>query len=378
MQSVSWTWVASISGLFTRVLAPFGYFPRVTWWGFVYSVITAFAPLVAVVLGGDLLQAGIAFVLGAFAYSIPLYIDLFRLMKKEGIPVMKPSWRIAFSNFSRSLALFAKSLFENIRQQGARLVLAPVAGAAGLAAFSTMRTGANVALQGLNTVTNPLMPDLVRFLNERDQPRSEAAFSTVWIVVIGLMAPGVVVLQTFVEPFYTMWTRGKIPFDPPLFAVLSLGVLIYAAAQPSLAVVVGHNMLRPQLVLSALAAILVITGIATLVPIIGILGAGVALLCSEIAVATIYLFHAKKWLRDNDLKWPAKAFAKALTAVAIAAVAMACMIIFPSYRLVVLFATLILMGWNLYRYWRILPEVAINQAHRLVNKIPVLRTLFTY
>jgi O-antigen/teichoic acid export membrane protein len=174
-----------------------------------------------------------------------------------------------------------------------------------------------------------------------------------------------------------MWTRGKIPFDPALFAVLSLGVLVYAAAQPALAVVVGNNMLKPQLALSALAAVLVIGGIAGLVPTVGILGAGIALLAAEIAVGAVYLFHAKKWLRDNGLQWPEKAFTKAVYAVIVAALSMACMVIFPSFWIVTLCVTLPIMGWNLYRYWRLLPEVAISQAHKLLNRIPVIRTLFT-
>ena len=223
LQSISYMIVISISGLMTRVLAPFGYFPRVNWWGFAGAIITSVAPLVAVVLGADLLITGIVAACSSVAYSIPLYFDLFGLLRKEKIMYSRPSWKIGYTNFLHSLALSGKSLFENIRQQGTRLVLAPLSGAAGLAAFATMRTGANVALQGLNTITNPLMPDLIRFLHERDQIRSEAAFGTIWIVVIALMAPGVIILQAFVEPFYLLWTRGKIPFDPSLFAILSLG-----------------------------------------------------------------------------------------------------------------------------------------------------------
>ena len=101
-----------------------------------------------------------------------------------------------------------------MRQQGVRLVLAPLAGPVALAAFSTMRTGANVALQGLNTIVNPILPDLMRFLHDRDQPRSEAAFSTIWVVVVALMAPGVVILQLIMEPLFVFWTQGKIALIP--------------------------------------------------------------------------------------------------------------------------------------------------------------------
>ena len=160
-------------------------------------------------MGADLLGAGIALTCAAFGYAVLFYIDLFSLLKKERIKLIKPSLKLGYSNFRLSLPLLGKSLFENVRQQGVRLVLAPLAGPVGLAAFSTMRTGANVALQGLNTIINPLLPDLMRFLHDRDQPRSEAAFSTIWIVIVAFLAPGVVMLQMFIEPCYLYWKQSK-------------------------------------------------------------------------------------------------------------------------------------------------------------------------
>ena len=179
-----------------------------------------------------------------FAQNVPFYIDLFKLFKKEHIRPSKPSLVLGLSNFRMSLPLLGKSLLENVRQQGVRLLLAPLSGAVGLAAFATMRTGANVALQGLNTICNPILPDLMRFLHDRDQPRSEAAFATIWVVVVALMAPAVVILQTFVEPLYVVWTQGKIPFNPLLFSILSLGVLVYAVVQPAMAIVIGNNLTK--------------------------------------------------------------------------------------------------------------------------------------
>ena len=373
LQSMAWLIVSSISGLLTRVLTPFGYFPRVAWWGFAYAIVTAVSPLLAVISGADLLMTGVAAACGSLAYSIPLYIDLFSLLRKEKILVMRPSWKLGYKNFLQSLALFGKSLFENIRQQGARLVLAPLSGAAGLAAFSTMRTGANVALQGLNTITNPLMPDLIRFLHERDQTRSEAAFGTIWIVVMALMTPGVIILQTFVEPFYTLWTRGKIPFDPTLFAVLSLSVLVYAVIQPAIAVVIGNNMLKPQLGLSGLAAVIVIGGIFVMVPVFGIRGAGIALLTSEVVVSVGYLYFAREWLHNNGLRWPRRPFGMAVSSVVITAAALSVLLLFPQLKWFILSVSLLLLAWNLTRYWRILPTIATDHARKLIGKIPVLK-----
>ena len=374
--SVSWFLVMTVPGLIVRVLSVFGHYPRLAWWGFIYAIISAAAPLIAVVMGGDLLMASVAFTAGSLMFTCIQSVDLLRLLKREKIKFIKPSLALGYSNFLKSLPILGKSIFENVRQQGVRLVLAPLAGPIGLAAFSTMRTGANVALQGLNTIMNPLLPDLMRFLHERDQARSEAAFATIWIVVVALMAPGVVILQTFVEPFYIFWTQGKITFDPLLFATLSMGVLVYAIVQPATAVVIGNNLTRTQLVLAIIAAAIVLGVLIVLVPIIGIRGAAIALLIAEIAAAIGYKIYAERWLNQNGLRWPKQPFFLSIVAVAIAAFSLTSMILMPQYKWIILAISLLFFIWNLWRYWQVLPTVAVESARSIITRIPGIGRLF--
>ncbi|RYE21408.1 MAG: hypothetical protein EOP45_09610, partial [Sphingobacteriaceae bacterium] len=265
LQGFGYLLCASVTGLLFRALAPFGYYPRMAWWTLGGSMVTSLVPLITVVLGAEILVTGAVSVAASLVYSIPMYIDLYKLLKKEKIPFCKPSLKIGWQNFLHSLAISGKWFLENARQQGVRLVLAPLAGAVGLTAFSTMRTGANVALQGLNTVVYPLMPELMRFMHQRDQPKMESAFGTVWFVLVAALAPAMVVIQAFIEPLYLLWTRGRVTFNPTLFAMLSVSVLIYAVAQPAIAVVKGNNLLKPQLLMSIIAAIIVVGGIYVLV-----------------------------------------------------------------------------------------------------------------
>ena len=326
-------------------------------------------------MGADLVITSAVLVLGATAYSIPIYLDFYKLLKKEKLGFVKPSLSIGYKNFKKSLPLLGKSLFENVRQQGARLVLTPLSGPVGLVAFSTMRTGANVALQGLNTIVNPLLPDLMRFLHARDQARTESAFGTIWILVIAVMAPGVVILQTVVEPLYVLWTQNKVSFDPLLFAFLSFGVLVYAVAQPAMAVVIGNNLTKVQLALTALAAIVVLGFLILSVPIVGIVGAGAALLLAEIGAALGYKFYAKRWLKQNDLRWPSRAFHIAIAALIIAAFSLAGLIIAPQFKWILLPISMLFFAWNFVRYWKILPQIAKQNANHLVMKIPVVNKI---
>lgn len=375
IQSGVWLSCTSIVGLLSRALAPFGYWPRCAWWGFVYAIVNAVSPLTAVVLGADLFWAGVASAIGAILYGIPVYIDLFTLLRKQRVYFTFPSIPLGYSNFVKSIAISARLLLENLRHQGVRLFISPLAGAAGLAAFSTMRTGANVMLQGLNTIINPIMPDLMRFLHARDHQRSEAAFATIWIVVVSFIGPGIVIIQTFIEPFYMLWTHGKIAFNPILFSLLSLGVLTYAAIQPAIAVVIGNNLIKPQLTISFTAAAVMVGGLFLLIPNVGIVGAGVALLMAEVIAAVIYYRFARRWLKTNSVPWPRKAFIVALTTVCITTISLVFLIWVPEYKWLTVSISMLLFLGNLWRFWRVLPQVASQRARQIFTNLPVIRKM---
>ncbi len=62
-QGILWLIQVTIGGLMVRVLAAFGYYPRMAWWAFSYAIIAAVSPLTAVVMGADLLMASLVLTL---------------------------------------------------------------------------------------------------------------------------------------------------------------------------------------------------------------------------------------------------------------------------------------------------------------------------
>lgn len=373
-QGLGWFLTSTIGGLFIRALESFGYYARLAWWGVFTNVAVNIVPAIAVIYGADFLWTGIITAVTTVVFYIPIYWDMFRLMRKEGIRFLKPSLKLGLRNFLHSTAVAGKVILENARQQGIRIVLTPLAGPVGLAAFSTMRTGSNVALQGLNTVTNPLMPDLMRFLHDRDQVRAEGAFGTVWTVVVLALAPGVVILQAVIAPLFAIWTQGKIHFDPTLFATLSLSVLVYAIVQPAMAVVLGNNLIKEQLAVSIAGAVVVIGGVIILVPMIGIVGASIALLAAEIVAGAGYIYYAKRWLRQNALHWPSRTFWTCSTSVFITAISIGFIIVLHQSIPIIVGISLFLLGWNLWRFWVVLPAIVRQRIRQLVGNLPVVRT----
>lgn len=361
----------SIGGILVRCLAPLGYYPRMAWWGAFFALGNALVPAGVVMAGGGLRPAGIGIAVWTALYNLLVYADMIRLIVRSGLGYRRPDLRLGIANLWRSQVLVGTAVLSMVRTTGTRIALAPLTGAAQLAAFATIRTGANVALQGLSTITNPLMPELMRYLRERDQERVEGGFALIWSALVAIMAPAVVILQVIVEPLFSMWTRNQIVFEPLLFALLSLGVLVFAWSQPAMAVVTGNNLLRPQLFVGLVAAVITIGGLFLVVPLFGITGAGFALLLAEGLAATLFSLVAARWLAENRMAWPERSSRLALLSVGLTAAILFGGVALPEQRFLILGVGLIALALNAGAYWRSLPQMIRDRAKHLAS--PILR-----
>ncbi|MBS1608190.1 MAG: hypothetical protein JSS98_03250 [Bacteroidetes bacterium] len=372
LQWIGWIFFSNTTGLFFRALAVYGYYPRMGWWNVLIGLITSLTPVIAVVLGGNLLVAGFVSTVSLLLITIPQYMDIIRLLKKEGIFDRSYSLKLGLKNYKTSLLLSANFFLDNFRQQGVRLILSPLVGVINLTIFSTIRTAANVVQQGLLTITQPVLPELMRFIKEKNQQKTEIAFDTVWIVLVVFLSPFVVILQAIAEPLFLIWTKNQIPFNAPLFAVLSISILIYAFAQPAFSISLGNNLLSKQITVSLITSIVISGGIVGLTPFIGLLGTGISLLLAEISAAIAYNIFATRWLQNNNLVWPKQTSHIALFSVYIAAASTIAMLLFSNLKWLILSLSVILLAWNCKRYWNNMSELATQKIRAFAEKIPFL------
>lgn len=362
-----WNW----GGIWVRGANATGNYARGASWGVLDAMVKVSGPLVVLPLGANLPTAALAFAGASIAVNQLCLMDLRRLVRKRLDPNAPVRMRDGFIHFARSQALSLRSVLQMMRQQGVRLILAPLAGAAELATFSTIRSGANLALQGLNTITNPLMPELMRFISTRQQEKVEAAMSTVWLVVVAIMSPSVILFQVVAPILFPLWTRGKIPFDPILFAVLSSSVLVFAAAQPAMAIIHGNNLIKEQLTQSIVAACVAIGGMFLMVPAFGLLGAGIALLLAECVGLIFYTFRASHWLSANGLNWPQKTFSRVLFSLLIGAVGSLLIATFPAMTFVAAGFCIFLSALTTVYYISTLPKFAKTAIANVVKRIRI-------
>ena len=369
LYSVCWLLASSAGGLAGRAVAPYGYFPRMTWWAVFLALIQALASAVAVALGADLLQTVIWITLATLIANIPIHWDMWQILREQGLYPVRPDLRLGARAVIRSFALSFSNILDLSRQQGVRIVLGALLGMAKMTEFSTTRTMSNLSMQGIGTVTNPIMPELMRFLRERDAQRTTAAIGFVWLFAVVLLAPILIGFQWIMPTIYTAWTRGKIAYDPALFALFSAGLLLFALARPPLAVLQGNNLLKVQLGIAMGISSIALGGIVLVTPHFGTRGAAASLLLAELIGTALAVWYAARWLDRNGLGFPWTLFVVSLLSMGMADVAITLMVWLPQRRLYVLLPSLAVSILIVYLFVKKSPPTAVARMSRLFPRL---------
>jgi O-antigen/teichoic acid export membrane protein len=358
----------SVGGLACRAVAPFGYFPRMMWWQTWAGVVSAAASGIAVAAGAHLLQASICTVGASLAFNVLTYIDLWRIFRRHGILPIRSDRRTGLRNFTHSLAIAMTTVLDIFRQQGVRVLLSSTIGVAGMTEFATTRTMSNLSLQGIGTITAPVMPEIMRFLRERDAERTNAIIGFVWALAVVTLAPVLIVFQWMMPVVYHYWTRGKLGFNPMLFGLFSISLLIFALARPLIAILQGNNLLKVQLYISIGNSVIAVAGILIFSGFFGVSGAATALLIAELGATILSAYFAKRWLDRNDIEFPWALLRVALASIAVAAVCILSMAAFQRQITMILTIALVANCVLAVVYYRKLPPLAVARVQAMFRR----------
>lgn len=368
-------------GLLNLVIAPFGaitqltmtihgYYPRLAAWGLFHSVVMLFLPAVAVAFGADFMAAGLALVTAHSISATLALFDILRIAKRyELLERPRVDWRKGFLNALYSLPLAGQAFIDSLRQQGFRILLGAYAGATSVTALATTRTFANVLQKGLGALTGPLMPELMRYVVDRDQDRMEGAFAIVWLSVFALLVPGILLLMLLAEPVFLYWTRGAVDYDAVLYLTLLVVVAVYASVQPANAILHGQNRVA-WIVSAAVAAGLGLVALSLmLIPPFGLRGAGFALLGAEFCALAVSVKGAVRSLRHSGLHFPLSSFALVImNTVSVFGLTLLNATVLAAYPafIALSFAVNLLFAAA---YWARIPVLAREKIHSLLGKM---------
>jgi len=360
--------ITSVGGLAGRAVAPYGYFPRMNWWQTWLAVVSSLTSGIAVALGADLVWASVASVLANLLFNIPIHLDLWRMFSRHHIRPVRPNWQVGFGNFWHSLAIALTTVLDIFRQQGVRVLLSSTIGVAGMTAFATTRTMSNLSLQGIGTITAPVMPEIMRFLRERDADRTNAIIGFVWALAVVALAPVLTIFQWLMPTIFHFWTRGKIGFNPSLFGLFSISLLIFALARPLIAILQGNNLLKVQLFISIGNSLIAVVGILLLSNAFGVSGAATALLVAELVATLLSAWFAKRWLDANHIRFPWTLFCLAISSIIAAAAAILSMVAMPGHLEEIVGVAMVVDFVIAAAYLRQLPELALDKMRGIFRR----------
>lgn len=366
--SLTWLLVTSVGGIGGRLVSPFGYYPRFAWWGVTLALSTTVASVIAVYLGAGVLTTTIVASIVNCIVNVPIHLDIWRLSKLHHVLPVQPNWLMGAKAVWRSFALVLGSVIDNLRNQGIRVFLSAIVGLNQMTVFSTTRTISNVSLQGIGTVSSPAMPELMRYLRERDQMRMHSVMGFLLFLTVILLAPIMLVLQLIIPDIFLLWTRGKVPFDGVMFAIFSISLLFNAYARSASAIIQGNNLVKIQLMMSTVQGVVAIGGIVLLSNLYGIHGAATALLLAEVIGDAMVLYFATQWLSKNNMQLPIGLFVLALVSILLAGSGILMMACLPSLKVSMFLIALLLCLVVCIIFTKNLPKIALEKLQSILSK----------
>lgn len=293
-------WVAngSVGGILVRLYQPAGFFARSQILGMIYRLAGFIALVVAAASGASIAIAMLAQIGAWVLCNLFTFWDI-----RRKFPEYYPWWRgsdlmLGFHNFKSSLVLTINGLFDQLTSSGLVLLVAGVLLPVEVAVFTTIRTVANTALQGISVLLFPIMPDVVRYHYNREHHKITAVFSVSWCVASSLVCIGFSAGAPFIEPLYRIWTRKTLPFDPALFSLVAVAVSLRQWSAPLQTYFHSINLLPPQTIPVVMRACITLAMSASFLRIGGIRIAGLSLMMGEFVVAIYSLFSARRCIRD--------------------------------------------------------------------------------
>jgi O-antigen/teichoic acid export membrane protein len=280
----SWAACGAAGGVLLRLYQPHGDYERFIWFGVFYRTCMGVAPLLVAAGGGTVPMASMASASIAVVSVLHVLFDVRKRYPKFFVSGPRsPSVKRVLTNLVRSFVLTITSFLTQFQQHALLLILAGSLGGVGaLPAFTTMRTVANVLLQAASTISTPIIPDLVRLSVTNENARLAELLGGITLLSSHAAAVLMTVGLPVVAPFYALWTDGRTTFDGPLYAMLTISVLFRVTGSGLNALFSGTNALGTLFAIAAAQASLTTAGAYFLVPLDGLRGAGLAIVCGEI------------------------------------------------------------------------------------------------
>ena len=366
----TWAFSGSVAGILYRVILPLGMMDR-----FIYISLSLKLAQIAALFAGATLGLSIFMTSIIYTGTSLIYTLLVCLYIKRLMPGFFPWWKgynlkLGWQNFTRSTLVTLNGFIEQFSNSGLIIVISSFLGSAVVPMFTTVRTVANTALQGVGFIINPIYPDLIRFKTKGEAEKLRQVMVTNWLITGFLVNAGFLLLLNFAEPLYIWWTKGKIAFDLPLFGLLIFSVAI--ANFNKILVVYLNSLNDIKAMLSIGVNRFFFTASVSLigVSIWGLNALGFSLIIAEVAVTVWAVYFTRKSMGEIAGSIPGKLLVLALIPIVILGLAIGLMVYSElDYWIITLSALLLFTPF----YFVISRYISTEVKERLFRLIPLWR-----
>ena len=289
-------WVAngSLCGFLARLYQPAGLFARAQMLSLFSQVAGFIALMMSAALGASIAGAMVAQVSAWSVCNLYICWDI-----RQRFSEFFPWWRggniaLGWRNFKASLVLTINGILDQFASSGLVLLVMGILAPVEVAVFTTIRTVANTAMQGVSVLLHPVLPEMVRYHFKQEPRKLMSVFSVNWWLSGTLVCLGFSAGAPIVEPLYVLWTRHALPFDPALFSLLAMSVAFRQWANPLQIYLHGINLLPPQTFAVLIRGVVTLSIAFAFLKIGGIRVAGLSLLAGEFFSAAVGLIAARR------------------------------------------------------------------------------------
>ncbi|MGN6646913.1 MAG: lipopolysaccharide biosynthesis protein [Cytophaga sp.] len=221
-----WMLVGSVGGILVKLFNPIGKYASSQKWGIVSRLLQFSAIILAAMSHLNILGAAILIVLFNLVYCAFLFAYIKRIL-----PELFPWWlngsvKIGLQNFYRSIAITFAGILNQFNQSGIVLVISSYLHPSLVPAYTTLRTLSNTAVQSTSIVLSPLGPEITKFNTLQEFDKLKKVFSVNWFLSGIIINSGLILIIPFIEWIFSYWTKGKVEFSFPLFALLACSVTL--------------------------------------------------------------------------------------------------------------------------------------------------------
>jgi len=299
----------SIFPFISDALVIFGYQHIFIWFRSINKFISNSCALFAIYyFNTSIIQTVVCMVIvESLSYTF-MFIYSYKVLTKEKLNLTNIDFKKGLSNFIKSILVFINNILNTITAQGLRIIISSLLSSSTLAIFTVTRTISNAFMQSVQTLADPMLPNLMESFVEKKNEKLNNYFNLYFIFISLIFCPILFIINLYIIDIFNFWTLNKILFNEFLYFFLICGVAIYSISLPLKLVLTGNNLNKEKIFINFISIVTMAISIISTYQNYLIISFGFGLFVFELASLFLNFVFIKKFFKKNFIDIDFKVF----------------------------------------------------------------------